>query len=423
MPDQSLPKAVTGQLSKLLTDAVSFLKLLMRRFIADQGLPNAASLTYTTLLSLVPLTAVSLAVFAAFPISDRLAEQAQNFIFNNFVPTSGQVVQRYLLEFSQNASKMTGAGFVFLIVVALMMMANIDASINMIWRAGRKRRPLYLFMTYWAILTLGPLLIGMSVVATSYLVSLPFISGAANGALSLRLLSLMPFILSAVAFTLLYLIVPNRRVPLRHGVAGGLVAAFLFEFAKQGFVFYVTRFPTYQAIYGALAFIPIFLIWIYVSWVVTLLGAEFTYCLGVVRDRYCKDVFGRGSEFLLAYRMLEKLWEAQQQGQALSLGVLSNQLDDVSEERLEVLLMYLQKASLVLRTREGGWALARDLSSVRLMDLYRSHEFVLPGTAALGGLDSSSEQALVKLLKTLESEMQGTLSTSLKSLYTDHRGR
>jgi len=135
-----------GPMSAVPAKFIRFLRLLVSRFIEDQGLPNAASLTFNTLLSLVPLTAVSLAIFAAFPVSDRLAEQVQDFVFQNFVPAAGEMVQSYLQEFAQTASRMTGAGSLFLVIVALMMMANIDTAFNTIFRVRRRRRLLGMFL-------------------------------------------------------------------------------------------------------------------------------------------------------------------------------------------------------------------------------------------------------------------------------------
>ena len=135
---------------------VGFMRLLIGRFIAHDALRNAAALTYTTLLSLVPLMTVVLAVFSAFPVAERVSDAIQDFLFENFVPTSGEVVQRYLHEFSDKASRLTGAGFAFLLVVALMMMASIDRSLNAIWEVRRPRSPINKFVVYWAILSLGP---------------------------------------------------------------------------------------------------------------------------------------------------------------------------------------------------------------------------------------------------------------------------
>ena len=411
-----------GLLFSRLRRLAAFVRLLLSRFIADQGLLNAGSLTYTTLLSLVPLMAVSLAIFSAFPVSERVVGEIQDFIFHNFVPASGEVVQRYLQEFSGKASRLSGVGFGFLVLVAVMMMVNIDHAINAIWRVHRKRSPLAMFLMYWAILTLGPLLIGISMAVTSFLVSMPLFSETTvNRELRSYVLALMPLLSSMVAFTLLYALVPNRRVPFLHALAGGGLAALLFELAKHGFAFYLTNFPTYEAIYGALAVIPIFLVWIYLSWVIALLGAEFSYCLIVFRDRGWHGREGEGGDFLLAYRVLRELWLAQQQGRSLAAHRLAARLGHVPEERLERLLAQLEKASLVLFTDDEEWALARDLSRFTLLQLYEARPFVLPPPGMLGRSGEETDRGLLRILDRLDQDMERSMRVPLAELFDEGR--
>ncbi|MCB1873686.1 MAG: virulence factor BrkB family protein [Gammaproteobacteria bacterium] len=412
---------VTQTLGGAAGGLIRFLRLLVARFIADGGLPNAASLTYTTLLSLVPLMTVGLAIFSAFPISEKLGDELQDFVFKNFVPASGEVVQRYFQEFSSKASKLTGVGFGFLVVVAVMLMITIDQAINSIWRVRQKRKPLAKFLMYWSILSLGPLLIGLSVVVTSYMVSMPIISDtAATLGLRHRLLAIMPLLAAAVAFSLLYAVVPNRKVPPLHAITGGILAALLFEMAKRGFAFYVTQFPTYEAIYGALAVVPIFLVWIYLCWVVTLLGAEFAYCLSIFRDQGKHGSAAEGGDLLLAYRLMNELWIGQKTGVALSTEDLAVPLGYVPEERLDSLLQQLKRARLVLQTGSGAWALARDLSNVTLYDLYRAEGFVLPEAKLLAESQESVDQALAGILENLGLGMEKEMTISLEALYQDY---
>ncbi|MCW8891486.1 MAG: virulence factor BrkB family protein [Sedimenticola sp.] len=361
-----------------------FFTLLVTRFVADQGLPSAAALTFTTLLSIVPLMTVVLAIFAAFPVGDRVVIQLQDFIFNNFMPASGRVVQEYLNQFSKKAAGMTGPGLIFLIVVALLMMANIERAFNTIWRVEKKRRPLNRFMVYWAILTLGPLLIGLSVAVTSYLVTIPLFSDAASQLeVGSRLFQFMPLIASAVAFSLLYLVVPNQRVPVWHAVVGGVLASLLFELAKRGFAYYITNFPTYETIYGALAVIPLFLVWVYLSWVITLMGAEFSCCLGLVDEQGEFDTQGKASPLLLRFHLLRLLFDAQQRGESRSLQYLQQQLPGIGLDRLGRHLERLQQAHFVTTTEAGEWVLARDLASVTLLDLYQIEPGPLPDAELL----------------------------------------
>jgi len=374
---QKIQNKATALVMKSSTRVIVFLRLLSEGFARHQGAQNAAALTYATLLSLVPLMAVSLAVFYAFPIADRVQDNIQQFVFENFVPTSGEVLQDYFQAFSDKASKLSGVGFAFLIVVALMMMGNIDRALNTIWEVRSKRRLLNKFLIYWSVLSLGPILIGASVVATSYLVSLPFLSEAAASGVGRQVLGLTPILASTLAFTLMYAVIPNCRVRIRHALIGGLVAALLFELAKRGFGFYVTNFPTYEAIYGAMATIPIFLVWVYLSWMVVLLGAEFTHTLRIFR--WC-DEKQQGYELRLsdAVDVLLLLDEAAGEGGALSIDDLVRRKPRWREDFVESMLGDMLQQHWVHQTKESQWALARRLTDLSLYELLRGGKYSLP---------------------------------------------
>ncbi len=355
-----------------LSTAAVFLHRVMKRFLADGGLERAGSLAYTTLLSLVPLMTVVLAILSAFPIAEKVSEIVQDFIFQNFMPASGEVVHQYLLEFSSKASRLSGVGFLALLVVAIMLMATIDKTFNAIWKVRRKRRALSKFLVYWAVLSMGPVLVGASVLATSYLISLPMISEATASGMGRTLLEWVPTLTSGVAFTLLYWLVPNRPVRFWHAMLGGAVAAVLFEFTKQGFAWYLTTFPTYEAIYGALAAIPIFLLWIYLSWLVVLLGAEFTYGLGVYRQlvRHGDDAAAELENMLC---LLLQLARTQKKGTALALRKLQHCSADA-----EHLLAKLRACKLVERNEKGRWLLARGSQDITLYEVYLAADHRLP---------------------------------------------
>ncbi|MET0072030.1 MAG: virulence factor BrkB family protein [Candidatus Thiodiazotropha sp.] len=388
----------------------SFLWLWIDHFVNGGGIRHVAPLTYTTLLSLVPLMTVMLALFSIFPVSERISAQIEEFLFQNFVPAAGEAVHQHLKNFSQKAAQLTGVGFLFLILVALLLMNNIDKAFNTIWHVRRKRPALAKFTVYWAILSLGPILIVISVGVTSYLVSIPFFSDAETVALlRSRLLGMMPILISALAFTLLYALVPNRSVMLRHAVAGGVVAALLFEASKRGFALYVTTFPTYEAIYGALAVVPIFLIWLYLSWLVTLLGAEFTYCLGIYRYHWRERRQQRGNRFLLALDIIRVLRESQHQGRSTTTGQFQARLDDCSGSQLESLLDSLQRARLVLLADDKGWVLARDLREVTLAELYSSDAYVLPDGDRLAAVSDEFRALIEQANRSLKETMQRPL--------------
>ncbi|EMV7409174.1 virulence factor BrkB family protein [Enterobacter soli] len=260
----------------------SWLKLLWHRIDEDNMTTLAGNLAYVSLLSLVPLVAVVFALFSAFPMFADVSLQLRHFIFANFIPATGDVIQNYIEQFVANSNKMTAVGACGLIVTALLLMYAIDSALNTIWRSKRIRPRVYSFAVYWMILTLGPLLAGASLAISSYLLSLRWASEL-NGVID-NALRLFPLILSWLSFWLLYSVVPTTRVPNRDAVLGALVAAVLFELGKKGFALYITMFPSYQLIYGVLAVIPILFVWVYWTWCIVLLGAEITVTLGIYRE-------------------------------------------------------------------------------------------------------------------------------------------
>jgi membrane protein len=256
-----------------------FILFFIKRISKEQMHITAGYLSYVTLMSLVPLIVVMLSVMTAFPIFADIKEIVENFVYQNFMPATGDVVKEHITGFVDNASKMSAIAITFLFLFALLLISAIDASLNKIWRVTAKRRIITAFSMYWMVLTLGPVLFGSSIAATSYIVSLISIGDHGLWGISNIALSALPVFASIGAFLILYMIVPNKVVLLKHAVFGATVAAILFEIAKEGFAFYVTQLPSYQAIYGALAAIPILFLWVYLSWLVVLFGAIFTVSL------------------------------------------------------------------------------------------------------------------------------------------------
>lgn len=259
----------------------AWVKLLWQRIDEDNMTTLAGNLAYVSLLSLVPLVAVIFALFSAFPMFADVSLQLRHFVFANFIPATGDVIQGYIEQFVANSSKMTAVGACGLIVTALLLMYAIDSALNTIWHSKKARPKVYSFAVYWMILTLGPLLAGASLAISSYLLSLRWASDL-NSVID-NVLRIFPLILSWLSFWLLYSVVPTTRVPNRDAIVGALVAAVLFELGKKGFAVYITMFPSYQLIYGVLAVIPILFVWVYWTWCIVLLGAEITVTLGEYR--------------------------------------------------------------------------------------------------------------------------------------------
>lgn len=387
------------------------LQVIAVRFVRERFTYAASALTFTTLLAIVPLMAVVISVLSAFPVFHALSTELQQFVFQNFIPAAGQVVQQYLNSFIQQTGKLSAVGTVILIVTSIMMMLTIEHALNDIWKIDRRRYSIAAIVRYWAVLSLVPIMIGLTLMAMSYVVSLPLVTGAA-ATLGMKsvLLSAIPFILTVLALTLLYVEVPNCKVPTRYGLIGAIIATTLFELAKKGFVMYLTHFPTYKIIYGALATIPIFFIWVYLSWVIILFGALVSNVL--TNRRYVKGADGVDG-FTLAFLWLGFLWKAQQEGKGLKLSELYKALPGNYQVDPLRLLTRLINANFITVMQGDRYMLMRDFHTVTLKDLYEALPYKLPtvnGCAKyyserLCKLFASSNQVLGEHIKVPLSEL------------------
>lgn len=348
-----------------------FLAHVGRRFLEDDCFKLAASLAYTTLLALVPLVTITLTVATAFPVFRDFTSGLDDFFAANMLPpTIAKAVTRYIDQFTRSAAGLTAVGTAFLAVTAVMLMLTIERAFNAIWRVRRPRPLGFRILMYWGVLTLGPLLIGVSLTLTSYLVSASLgfaeqIPGAAS-----TLLGLVPILLTATALTLAYYVVPNRPMELRHALIGGIAAAIMFELMKRGFAFYVAKFPTYTLVYGAFAAIPIFLIWIYASWVVTMLGAVITAALPDFHAPREAEQARGAVLFRDALEILSVLMRAQRASRTLRTREVVGEAR-VTRYSGEQLLQELAAAGWVARVVGDRWALACDPDVVTIADVYR----------------------------------------------------
>jgi membrane protein len=278
-------------LNALLSRVSLFSRLFLQHCQKDRISVSAGHLAYVSLLSLVPFIMVFFTILSAFPAFAEVRGELESLIFDSFAPHAGDQVQHYMTEFVGNASRMGAIGILSLVVVALLLIGNIDKTLNRIWNVQSRRPAIFTFAIYWMVLTLGPLLMGSSVIVSSYLISLASSAEEMTFGATTALLKIVPFIASISAFFIIYMLVPNKRINPRHGVLGALLAAVLFELSKKGFAFYVASFPSYQLIYGAMAGIPILFLWVYLSWIVVLVGAEFTYVLEIFLQEEAPDEF------------------------------------------------------------------------------------------------------------------------------------
>ncbi|MGX2949932.1 virulence factor BrkB family protein [Ursidibacter sp. B-7004-1] len=251
-----------------------FIKLFLFRSEQNRIAIYSGYLTYNTLLSLVPLIMVAFSIFTLLPIFDQATAQLKELAYDNFAPNASHMVQEYLDLFVENSKKMGIISILGLVVVAVMLISSIDNALNEIWHNTKKRSVVLSFVIYLAVLIFGPMFAGASIAISSYIFSLEMFETDGIFSFSHHLLKLMPFFLIWLLFSFVYLIVPNTSVKFKHAAIGALMAALFFTLGKQLFVWYITTFPSYQAIYGVLATIPIMIVWIHLSWKVVLSGGQ-----------------------------------------------------------------------------------------------------------------------------------------------------
>ncbi|VVE21713.1 ribonuclease BN [Pandoraea iniqua] len=282
----------------------------------DDRIPQVAgSLTFTSILSIVPLFAVTFALFTAFPIFKSFRDSLQGFLIEHLMPESVNAqIFGYLNQFASKATSLTAFGLIGLLVTAVLTLMTVESAFNVIWRVPRPRPLAQRLLIYWSLLTLGPLLFGVSLSISSYIFtqSMSLVTTLPPAVASL--LSLIPPALTAVAFMLMYLYMPNCKVDWRDALAGGVVAAVALDLTKRGFGLYIRQFPTYTAVYGAFAAVPIFLLWIYLSWLVALLGATIASVLPALRLGHFQYPRFPGSDLLDGLTLIHLLNEDRESG-------------------------------------------------------------------------------------------------------------
>jgi membrane protein len=348
-----------------LLDGLAFLRFVWRRWNEDRCALVAGSLTYATLLALAPLFVIGVAMLSSLPMFEDVIDSVQHFALRNLVPdVARRLVHQNLDLFRQNAARLTTVGLIAVIFVALMLMLFIDRTLNGIWRVSRSRPYWLSVLSYLVLMTLGPLLIGASVTVTTYL-SLSL--GLSEPLPHSPWLRVVPSIVTSVAFFLVYRLLPHRHVPWQHAAFGAVVAGLLFEAAKSGFSAYVRQAPTYNALYGGLAALPIFLIWIYLSWNTILLGAELTAAAGYWEGRLFRQAASPALHFRHAIAVVRALLAAG--GGAVTF----RQLRDATRlpvHELEDTLMRLEEPGIVEREGRGAYRFGRAPGEITVAEVY-----------------------------------------------------
>jgi membrane protein len=350
------------------------------RFYRDNGMQSAAALTYTTLLAIVPLLAIAFSIFSAFPAFVSVRVELEQVIFDNLVPEVGGVVREYLQSFLTNTGSLGTVGVVALGVSAVLLLATIETTLNTIWRVERQRPLVFRILMSWAMITLGPLLLGasMSLTTDAFSVVTQLWSEAGLSEEALRGDNpvrdrILAATLQTIAFTILFLVVPNRTVTLRDAFIGGAISGIAFEFLKAGFAWYLTSFPTYQTIYGAMAVIPIFLIWLYLSWTVVILGAVFSSSFPEwwrARTPRLEDTdVSPLVRFNAALAVISMLVDKQATGQPID----ETELDALTlpSDPVDQVLERLLQSHWISATDDGRFVLSRDPGRSTGLELFR----------------------------------------------------
>jgi membrane protein len=399
----------------------AFFALLVRQFKEDGCRESAAALTYTTLFAIVPVMTVSFSVLASVPALKGKGVQLQQWAFEYFVPSAGNMLLEHLQSFARQATNLTGPGVIILIITSVLMLRTIEQTVNRIWKVRSARKGLTSLMMYWAVLSLGPICLGAGLAISSYLTSQAIFSDTVHYLGGVRLwLSLLPFLFTTAMLTLMYTVVPNTNVPLRQGILGAASAALLFELAKGGFTFFIRQAPSYEVVYGAFAAVPLFLLWVYISWIIVLGGAELVRAL-VVFQEHRRQI----PRMHALIRLLHAFWLRQQHGKVLRSKEVRQVMRDCGVSQWDEFRNLLMDAKLIRRTEEGGYILSRDLRNLTLGQLVA----MLPWPAhaqlrvRLGNDESAWERTLKQKMDQARDGMMAPLDMPLDTLFQRRASR
>lgn len=396
-----------------------YIRYLMRHYLDDDCSQKASSLTYTTLLSLVPIITVMLVLFSVVPAMSGVREQLQDVIYDNLLPTSGENIRTYLDSFAKKSSNLGLIGVAGVFITTIMTLLTIEGAFNKIWRVQENSSLLNSVLRYWAMITLAPIVLGVAFGASSAITGLSFLNQRVMGygidwAIWAQIIS---FIIMTAGFVGMYWFVPKTQVPIKNALIAGVVVAILFETLKTLFGTIISNFTSYEAIYGAFAIIPVFLMWLYLSWNIILLGVEISYTLTTFRVHHTQSRHA----FLSILQMLYLTYECHQQGKTVSEQALKATLSPQEIPHLKSHISQLISHKLITATQNHEYVLSTDLDTINLWQLYRDMPYRLPFydelTPALS--DKPWLDKLYARLNQAERHTQDELDISLKRLFSN----
>lgn len=373
-----------------------FLRFLVRHFFEDNCQQKAASLTYTTMLSIVPVLTVLLMILSSVPALASVRAQIYEVIYSNLLPQSSLQVSEYINDFAEKSSNLTIIGAMILFLTTILTLTTIERAFNQIWRVENRSGGLKSMMRYWTIVTLGPLVLGTAFIASSTVQSLSFLNRQIAGygidwgfwvqAVSIGI--------TVAGFIGMYWFIPKARVPIKNAAIAGVFVAIVFELMKHLFGTVMANFTSYEAIYGAFAALPIFLLWIFLSWNLILLGVEISYTLTIFET---EDVYPR-HPLLSLLDMLNLVYTHHLKGEAVSEQALRNVLGRKELPKWYTYINYLQDSNLITMTEDDDYVLKKDLSTMTLWDFYRTLPYPLPIKDELDEMKLEDQKPWLSLL-------------------------
>src|SRR3984893_6309638 len=375
-----------GRLRHLATTATAFALYALRRFNVDGCFAAAGALSYTTLVSLVPLAVIALGSLSSFPIFAPVRDQLLQLALENFVPSIGEQAAWWFRVFAESATQTTAIGGAGIATTGVLLLVTVEDQLNLIWRVTAPRPWVQRLLAYWTLITLGPLLVGISLSLSTYFEIAARQVGFGQEAMVWLASSWLhgparavPALLAFFALTLLYCLIPNCTVRWRDGAFGAVIATVAIEILKVGFSIYIGASSFYSTVYGALAIIPIFLLWMYISWMAVLLGAVVAAALPKWRiDQRIGSVSAGGVRLGLSLALIAALVRAQKHGEARSTSALAAELG-VATTVIDEHLKLLAEAGFAAHTQGGRWVLSWSPETATLHDLYEALHLPLAG--------------------------------------------
>lgn len=373
-----------------------FLRFLTRHFFEDNCQQKAASLTYTTMLSIVPILTVLLMILSSVPALASVRAQIYEVIYSNLIPQSSLQVSNYINSFAEKSTNLTAIGVMILFVTTIMTLTTIERAFNQIWRVENRSGGLKSMLRYWTIVTLGPLVLGTAFIASSTVQSLSFLNRQIAGygidwSFWVQIVSIG---VTTAGFISMYWFIPKARVPVKNAAIAGIFVAIVFELLKHVFGTVMSNFTSYEAIYGAFAALPIFLLWIFLSWNLILLGVEISYTLTIFET---KEVYPR-HPLLSLLDMLNLVYKSHLKGDSVSEQELRNVLGRKELPKWYTYINYLQDSKLITMTEDDSYVLKKDLSRMTLWDFYRTLPYPLPIKDELDEMKQEDQQPWLGLL-------------------------